>query len=374
MALEIQPLNDSEKITYQNTKTKPLTFFSGKKIAQKDRMFFLEQLALMLETGSDLHSSLTVLAQQTTHPGLKQVIQKMAEDISEGQNFSSALAKHPQVFSNTYVSLIAASESGGYIRRILEHLLEMEKQQAEFKSTLASAMAYPIFLMVFSTAMVIFILAVVFPKFSALFISIQNQLPATTLFLMSLSQLIIHYWWAILGFSAGFMMLFWLWAKSETGIRSLDMIKLKLPGLKSLFLKIYLIQTMRVLGLSLANGVSLIEALNLAKDVVKNRIFHDFIDQLSLDVTAGRTLASGFKTSSFIPPIVKQMIATGEETGNLALVTTRIADYFQQELEKILKFISKAIEPIMLLVMGVIVGLLVSSLILPIFKLSRAVH
>jgi type II secretory pathway component PulF len=374
MALEIQSLNDSEKVSRQNAKTSPLTVFARTKIAQKDRMFFLEQLALMLETGSDLHSSLNVLAQQTAHPGLKQVIHKMAEDISEGQSFSSALAKHPQVFSNTYVSLIAASESGGYIRRILEHLLEMEKQQAEFKSTLASAMAYPVFLMAFSTAMVIFILAVVFPKFSALFISIQNQLPATTLFLMSLSQLIIHYWWAIIGFSAGFIILFWLWAKTEAGVRSLDRIKLKLPGLKNLYLKIYLIQTMRVLGLSLANGVSLIEALNLAKDVVRNRIFHDFIDQLSTDVTAGRTLASGFKTASFIPPIVKQMITTGEDTGNLALVTTRIADYFQQELEKILKFISKAIEPLMLLVMGVVVGLLVSSLILPIFKLSHAVH
>ena len=110
------------------------------------------------------------------------------------------------------------------------------------------------------------------------------------------------------------------------------------------------------------------------KNVVKNRIFHDFIDQLPLGVTAGRTLASGFKTPSFIPLIVKKMIAPREETGNLAPVPTRIADYFQQELEKILKFISKAIEPIMLLVMGVIVGLLISSLILPIFKLSRAVH
>ncbi len=373
MALEIQPIDNSTE-TKKKDKAKPLSFFGKTKIAQKDRMFFLEHLALMLETGSDLHSSLNVLAQQTANPGLKQVIHKMAEDISEGQSFSSALAKHPQVFSNTYVSLIAASESGGYIRRILEHLLEMEKQQAEFKSTLASAMAYPVFLMVFSTAMVIFILAIVFPKFSTLFISIQNQLPATTLFLMSLSQLIIHYWWAILAFSVGFMMTCWLWAKTDTGIRSMDLIKLKFPGLKNLFLKIYLIQTMRVLGLSLANGVSLIEALNLAKDVVKNRIFHDFIDQLSMDVTAGRTLASGFRTISFIPPIVKQMITTGEETGNLALVTTRIADYFQQELEKILKFISKAIEPVMLLVMGVIVGLLVSSLILPIFKLSRAVH
>lgn len=374
MALEIQSLNNSATPDSQKAGKKNRSLFGEKKISQTDRMFFLEQLALMLETGSDLHSSLNVLAQQTSHPALERVIQKMADDISEGGSFSSALARHPEVFSNTYVSLIAASESGGYIRRILEHLLEMEKQRAEFKATLVSAISYPVFLMVFSVAMVIFILAVVFPKFGDLFTSIQDQLPATTIFLMVLSHLIIHYWWAILIGLTGLILLFVFWANSAGGNRSLARIKLKIPGLNNLFLKIYLIQTMRVLGLSLANGVTLIEALNLAKDVVKNSVFHDFLDQLSHDVTQGRTLAYGFKTTPFIPPIVQQMISTGEETGKLALVTTRIADFFQKELEQILGFISKAIEPLMLLVMGVIVGLLVSSLILPIFKLSHAVH
>lgn len=374
MALEIQSLNNSTTQDSQSTGKKTGSLFGEKKISQTDRMFFVEQLALMLETGSDLHSSLNVLAKQTNHPKLERVVQKMADDISEGSSFSSALVKHPKVFSNTYVSLIAASESGGYIRRILEHLLEMEKQRAEFKSTLVSAVSYPVFLMVFSLAMVIFILAVVFPKFGELFTSIQDQLPATTIFLMGLSHLIIHYWWALIAGLLGSIMLFVFWAKSETGNRNLDQIKLKIPGLNKLFLKIYLIQTMRVLGLSLSNGVSLIDALNLAKDVVKNRVFHEFLDRISHDVTEGRTLAYGFNTTPFIPPIVQQMITTGEETGKLALVTTRIADFFQKELEKTLGFISKAIEPLMLLVMGVIVGLLVSSLILPIFKLSHAVH
>lgn len=131
---------------------------------------------------------------------------------------------------------------------------------------------------------------------------------------------------------------------------------------------------MRVLGLSLSHGVNLVEALDIAKDVVKNRIFHDFINSLGISISEGRTLASGFKDTDFIPPIVKQMISTGEETGNLAMVSTRIADYFQKELEKLLQFITKAIEPVMLIIMGVVVGVLVSSLILPIFKLSHAVH
>lgn len=373
MALEIN--NNSEANTSSNRGiNRQINLTGGKKFSAKDRMFFIEQLAMMLETGSDLHSSLVVLKQQSNNPEISRVIGMLCEEISEGKTFSSALAKHPEVFSSTYVSLIAASESGGYLRKILEHLLEMEKQKEELHSTLTSAAAYPAFLLVFSFVMVVFILAVVFPKFSDMFTSIQDQLPASTLFLMGLSQLIIGYWWAlILGFALLVFGVF-SWLKSEVGSSTMGNFKLKAPLVKTLFIKLYLIQTLRVLGLSLSHGVNLIDALEIANDVVKNRVFNEFLDQLINDVNEGRTLASGFNNAEFIPQIVKQMITTGEESGNLALVSIRIADYFQKELEKMLHFLSKVIEPVMLIIMGVIVGMLVSSLILPIFKLSHAVH
>ncbi|MCK5667154.1 MAG: type II secretion system F family protein, partial [Thiotrichaceae bacterium] len=269
---------------------------------------------------------------------------------------------------------IAASESGGYLQKILEHLVEMEKQRDELNTSLISAVSYPAFLMVFSVAMVIFILVVVFPKFADMFVAIQDQLPATTIYLMAASHIIIEYWWALLiGFVALIMGVVALF-KSELGSRKVASFKLKAPGIKHIFIKIYLIQIMRVLGLSLKHGVNLLEALEIAKDVANNYIFHKFVDELIDNINDGKKLALGFNESEFIPPMVKQMITTGEETGNLALVSTRIADYFQKELEKLLKFITKAIEPIMLIVMGVVVRVLVSSLILPIFKLSHAVH
>ena len=373
MALEIN--NNSEaKPTADRSLNMQISLTGHKKVSAGDRMFFIEQLAMMLETGSDLHSSLNVLKQQGDNPEMSRVIGMLCDDISEGKTFSSALAKHPKVFSNTYVSLIAASESGGYIRKILEHLLEMEKQRDELHTTLVSAVSYPAFLLVFSFGVVVFVLVVIFPKFSELFVGIQDQLPGSTIFLMALSHIIIDYWWLILvGFVvslAGFLS----WLKSEVGNRIIDRIKLQTPILKNIFIKLYLVQSMRVLGLSLSHGVNLVEALDIAKEVVKNRVFHDFINSLSISIGEGRTLASGFKEAEFIPPVVLQMITTGEETGNLALVCTRIADYFQKELKKMLTLITKAIEPIMLIVMGAIVGLLVSSLILPIFKLSQAVH
>jgi len=371
MALEI----DNEAKTSASNGLKLNKFLSGRgKVSASERMFFIEQLAMMLETGSNLHSSLTILQQQSENPELRRIIGMLSDDISEGKTFASALAKHPQVFSNTYVSLIEASESGGYIRKILEHLLAMEKQREELHTTLISAASYPAFLMVFSLAMVVFILAVVFPKFSELFTAIHDELPVSTLFLMRLSEIIVNDWWALLIAFSVLLFGFIAWLKSESGSRITDTITLNTPGLKNIFIKLYLIRIMRVLGLSLSHGVNLVDALDMAKEVVKNRIFHDFLDHLGTCVNEGQTLASGFAESTYIPPMVQQMITTGEETGNLALVCTRIADYFQKELEKLLKFLTKAIEPIMLIVMGVVVGLLVSSLILPIFKLSHAVH
>ncbi len=260
------------------------------------------------------------------------------------------------------------------MQRILEHLVEMEKQRDELNTTIISAVSYPAFLMVFSIAMVIFILAVVFPKFAALFVSIQDQLPASTVFLMAASHIILQYWWALLIGLAALTIVFLVWLNSDWGDHSIASFKLKAPGIKNIFIKIYLIQIMRVLGLSLKHGVNLLESLEIAKDVAKNHIFHQFVEQLIKNIKDGKKLALGFNQADFIPPMVKQMITTGEETGNLALVCSRIADYFQKELEKQLKLVSKAIEPIMLIVMGAVVGMLVSSLILPIFKLSHAVR
>jgi type II secretory pathway component PulF len=372
MAIEIEPA--SSKANAKPAAKQSFAFGSGAKIKASERMFFIEQLALMLETGIDLHRSLQTLAQQSENQRLAEIIGVMVDDIAEGKPFSVALAKHPAVFSPTYVSLVAASESGGYLQRILQHLLEMEKQQEELRASIVSAASYPVFLLLFSLAVVVFILAVVFPKFADLFSSIENQLPVTTVALMALSHVLLNYWWALLAAAAVLGFAWLTWSGSAMGQYALDRFKLTAPILKKISIKLYLIQTLRVLGLSLKHGVNLLEALKITKDVVKNQIYHEFIDGIIQDINEGRKMAHGFQSTAFIPPVVKQMIATGEETGNLALVCTRLADYFQKDLEKVLKLTTKAMEPIMLIFMGVVVGVIVSSLILPIFKLSHAVH
>lgn len=348
--------------------------FGPKAISNKDVMIFTEQLALMLETGSDLNSSLEALSEQTENPLMQQILYSVATGIQEGKTFAQSLAGHPDVFPLTYVNLVRASETGGYLHRVLEHIYEMEQQQDELRTTLKAAFTYPAFLLLFSFGVVIFVLLVVFPKFKNLFSAIHDELPATTKALMWTSDMMIAYWWLIIPAVVAMVWGGLVWLRSEGGIAILDRFKLNFPLVRDIFQQAYLIQTLRILGLSLKNGMPLIDAIESAKGVVNNSVFKQFLDSLKNNVIEGRSFSSGFVGVDFIPPILRQMITTGEKTGNLPLVMGRVSEQYQKDLATKLNTLSKAIEPIMLMVMGLVVGIIVSSLILPIFKLSRAVH
>lgn len=345
-----------------------------RRVTTRDRAFFTERLALLLETGTPLHASLDAVADQLENPAHREVVVRLREDVAAGQRFSEALARHPRVFSAAYVNLIGASEQGGFMPDVLKRLMEMEDKQAELRSTLVSAFTYPAFLLAFSLAVVIFVLTVVFPKFAELFISIADQLPVTTVVLMAVSDLLRQYWVPLTAGAGAAGYLAHRWLTSPGGRARVDGIKLSLPVIRDVFAQLYLAQLMRVMGLSLDHGVSVLDALKASREVVENRRFTAFLDKVEGEITAGRGLAVGFQAEAFVPPLVKQMLGTGEESGKLPLVMNRIADFYEQELTKRLTMLSKMVEPIMLLVMGVVVGVIVSSLILPIFKIARTVQ
>jgi len=351
-----------------------LSLPSGKKRAgSSDRMFFTEQLALLIETGESLYGALTAIVSQTENPEMRAIVEKIALDISEGRSFASALAEHDHVFSSTYVNLVAASETGGFMHEVLEQLLDMEKKREELRTTLVSAATYPVFLIAFSIAVVIFVLVVVFPKFGDMFQSIHDQLPMSTKALMAASDVMRQYWYLLLGGIGIFGVAAHRWLNSESGTARVDYLKLHTPGIRDIFTQIYLVQSLQVLSLSLNNGVSVMDSLDACRDVVKNSLFRGLISGIEASVQAGAGVAPGLADSSFLPDLAKHMIATGEQTGNLGKVAGRISIYYEAQLAKKLDKVSKLAEPLMLLIMGVVVGVLVSSLILPIFKLSRAV-
>lgn len=342
-------------------------------ISDRDRKFFTEQMALLLETGTPLQASLQALRRQLDNPAMIALVDQLGEDIGQGMQFSAALARQPEFFPPTYVNLIAASEDGGFMHEVLQQLLALDEKREQLRQTMVSALSYPVFLLIFALAVVVFVLVVVFPKFADLFSQIQDQLPASTVFLMASSDVLKHHWMALaLGF-AGAIVGFKLWAATDQGAQKLDWARLNLPLVRHIYIQMYLVNSLRVLALSLGNGVGMLDSLQACKNVVNNRLFRQFIGNVETQVETGNGVAAGFRNVSFIPPIVEQMISTGEETGNLPKVLSRLADYFENELASKLRTLSRLAEPVMLLIMGGVVGLIVSSLILPIFKLTRVV-
>ena len=343
------------------------------KAGPAERMFFTEQLALLLETGESLYGALTTIVKQTENREMRETVEKIAQDISEGKSFAGALEAHDAIFPSTYVNLIAASETGGFMHEVLQQLLHMDEKREQMRTTLVSAATYPMFLIAFSLAVVVFVLVVVFPKFGAMFASIYDQLPMSTKVLMGASDVIRDYWLVLAAGLGGILFGVRQWMNSAAGAARIDHMKLHAPGIRDVFTQIYLVQSLQVLSLSLNNGVSVMESLDACRDVVKNSLFRRLIANIEESVQAGAGVAAGLADSTFLPDLAKHMIATGEQTGNLGKVAGRISDYYEIQLTKKLDALSKLAEPIMLLVMGVVVGVLVSSLILPIFKLSRAV-
>lgn len=344
------------------------------KIGVRERMFFTERLALLLDTDVPLHVALESLASQAKHGAISKLTRELSESVKGGSTFSRALGEHPEIFAPTYVNLVAAAELGGFLPIALDQLRDIEERQEELRSTMRSALSYPATLAVFSLAVVIFVLVVVFPKFSDIFASIHDQLPATTRWLMALSDLLRRAWIPIAIGTAILIKVTHDWSKSPTGTAVMDRILFATPGLRDIAIQLNIVQILRVMGLSLENGVGMIESLHSTREGVSSQYFRDFIDRAEEGVNEGRGLTHTFDQDPLVPDLVKQMISTGEESGNLPKVMKRLSEFYEREWRRALGVISKTAEPAMLLIMGCVVGLIVSSLILPIFKLSRAVH
>lgn len=375
MAIEFnQPANAKTTSKSEKSFAINLSRFKQKKLSAKDRIFFFQQMQLLIQTGTPIRAGLEAISKQINKPNIKNIIDQLITTIDEGKSFSYALSRYPEVFTSTQINLISASEEGGYMDKVLQQIIDMEERSEKLRESLMSAISYPAFLATFSFGVVVFILVVVFPKFSELFAKIHDQLPVTTKFLMWLSEALTEYWMVVFAILATFLFLVQRYLKSEVGKVQLDKLKLSLPIFKKVFTQVYLVQSLRVMYLSLSNGVSIVDTLKSCKHTVQNKIYKEFLDKVEYKINEGSGISIGFSQAQFIPPLVKQMISTGEETGNLPTVMGKIADHYENELLKHLKTLSKLAEPIMLVIMGAIVGIIVSSLILPIFLLSRAVQ
>jgi type IV pilus assembly protein PilC len=347
---------------------------SARKIKAKEIIFFTSQLSLMLEVGTPLTSSLTAIENQTKNPAFKEVIHTMGKDIEEGLQLSDAMRRHPQVFNHVFISMIKAGETGGFLQKILDRLAEMQEKRQALIAQLRSTLTYPAILCLVGLLVVVFVLVGVLPKFTAFFAGKESILPITTRFLMAMSHSLRGYWWLYLVSFVGLIVALKLWKESEPGQALIDRFCVSAPMVARLYNKIYTCQLLRTLGHLMSSQVPLLEALEVTRATIRNRHFSRFITQIIGHVEKGGRFAQPFTTYPYILDSVKQMVATGEEVGNLPTVMLRLAQFYDTEVDRELKNIASLIEPIALMLLGGVVGVIVASVILPLFKLAHAVH
>jgi type II secretory pathway component PulF len=346
----------------------------GKSIKAGEVIFFTSQLSLMLEIGTPLKNALEAIRNQTKNTDFREVTQSMLRDVEAGKQLSDAMKRHPNVFNEVFNSMVKAGETGGFLHEILNRMVEMQEKRLAVLTQIRSALTYPMFLCLLGFVVVVFVLVGVLPKFTAFFEGKEHILPFTTRFLMFASASLREYWWIYLIGCIGFVLGFKLFKNSERGQILIDWSFIKLPLLSRLSNKINICSMLRTLGHLMESAVPILQALDVTRDTIKNRYFKHFIQKTQDQVRQGGKFTRPFSDFPFILDSVKQMVATGEEVGNLPEVMLRLAKFYDAEVERELKSIASMIEPMALVVMGAMVGVIVSSVVLPLFRLAHALH
>jgi len=363
--------------TGQESSFKSVTSLTGlftKPVKTKEIIFFYTQMSLMLEIGTSLTEALQAAAKQTQNMVFREILQKTRADIEEGRQLSEAMGRHPKVFPGIIVSMIKAGETGGFLKKTLDRIVEMLEKRQAFIAQLRSTLTYPVIISTVGFGVVIFVLTGILPRFTALFEGKEALLPASTRTMLALSDSLRGYWWVYFLSAVALVVLVILLKNSNQGRSVTEKFLISTPLISKVTNKVYTLQLLRTLGNLMESQVPLLEALTVTRATFSNRYYCYFIDQIRDHVEEGGKFAHTFADYPYILESAKQMVATGEETGNLAAVMLRLAEFYDTEVERELKTVSSLIEPAALMILGAVVGLIVASVVLPLFKISSAIH
>jgi len=349
--------------------------FSGlfqrfQRVSFTDTVNFTRQLATMVVAGLSLPEALTILRTQTTSKVFATMLQEVEHQIVSGGSLADSLAKYPAYFPSTYIALVRAGESSGTLDQVLTRLADILESQREFRGKVSGALIYPVIIVIGMTAVVFIMMTVVVPKLTDLYKDFNIELPASTRLLMGISSFFVHFWWLMILGIIGAVTLFTRWRKTPEGELVVDSLMLKIPLFGELQKKIMLVEFTRTLGMLIASGIHILEGLRILKQSLGNVVFRNAITEIAKKVEKGFPLGDTFAQFEVFPPIVSQMMKVGEETGKLDDTLTKLSRYFETESEHLVKGLTTAIEPIIMVVLGLGVGFIVISVITPIYNLT----
>lgn len=346
-----------------------IPWISGR-IKASDIEFFSYQLSTLVNSAVPLTRALEIIIEQVDNNKLRQIIEQVKYDVEHGSTLYAALSEHPNLFSDLYVNMVKAGETGGVLGVVLERLAANSERQRNIKNEVLSALMYPIILMGLSVVIVTVLVAFIIPRFTSMFEELGVALPTPTRILLGVSGFMGSYWWVILlGIAAAVFGIRW-YIKTEKGRVVFDKIKLKVPLLGSVLETFVLSRFVRTLGTLLENGVVMLPALGIVKETVGNVLYRDAIETGENEIKRGADLATPLTDSEVFPPLVTHMIAVGEESGEPEQILLKLADYYDREIEKKLSRLTSALGPILILIMGILVGFIAISMIMPIFQAS----
>ncbi|MDX2435078.1 MAG: type II secretion system inner membrane protein GspF [Desulfobacterales bacterium] len=331
------------------------------------------QLATLLNAGIPLVGVLDALMEQTTSPPLKRIIAQVKESVNEGNSLTASLSKHPKLFSNIYINMVRAGEASGSLDVVLERLADFGEHQQALKGRFQAALVYPLFMAIVGSGVLFFLLSFVVPNLTRIFTEMKQVLPLPTTILIWFSGFMRLYWWIIVAIMVAIIVGIKEAIKKPKGRYIWDTLKLRSPVIGQINRKIALSRFGRTLGSLLQSSVPLITSLQIVRNIVNNVLIGDVIEEAIEDIQAGKSLNIALSKSVWFPPVFRQMISVGEQSGDLEGMLHKIADAYEREVETRITGMTALIEPIMILLMAVVVGFIVISILLPIFEMNQMV-
>ena len=341
------------------------------RVKAKDKVLFSRQLATLINAGLPLVQSLRTVASQTTSKPLKVVINQVINDVEAGSSLSVAMAKHPKVFNRVYISLIAAGEASGTLDKALERLAIQQEKDADLVSKVRGAMIYPVIVLAVMAGVLGFMLVKVLPQVQILYNGLPGAtLPLITRILLGVSSFIIHFWWVVLIVVVVAAVFGTRWARTLGGRRVFDKLKMTMPPLGGLFMKMYMARFARTGTTLVSSGVPIIQMLEITGAAVNNMHIENSIKRATEKVKGGKALSDSLQGDPNFLPLVPNMIRIGEQSGSLEEMLDKVAEYYEKEVDNEIKSVSTIIEPVLMVVLGVVAFIIVAAVLLPIYGLA----
>ena len=356
------------------TKVKKKTMRRGKKISDKDVSLFTRQLATMMKAGVPLLQSFDIVSKGHSNPSMAKLIQDLRADIETGTSLNNAFRKYPLYFDALFCNLVGAGEQAGILEDLLTRLAVYKEKTLAIKSKIKSALMYPVSILGIAFIVTAIIMIWVVPAFKSVFASFGADLPGPTLIVMGISDFFVEWWWAIFSsLFAGIYFFFQSWRRSTKMQRTMDLLLLKVPIFGPVIRKAAIARWTRTLATMFAAGVPLVEALDSVGGAAGNAVYLEATRRIQNEVSTGTSLTMAMQNADVFPPLVTQMVAIGEESGALDAMLAKVAGFFEEEVDEAVAALSSLMEPLIMVILGVIIGGLVVAMYLPIFKLGSVV-